>query len=325
MLHLFRGGADDGSTGGTAVLASHILGKFLKRLFRMDRPHLLDLGRLSGSNIEFFANAHCRVQVDDLIGTGSSGSADSHTGPAEPGTEPSAPVLLAGNDAGTPAGAATGSPAARTSPGAKTGSFARIGTVHHEPADPSRPGARPSRRIVLPPRTFAKRASAGPDIPGRAPSRFGAAPTIPSKDLPRTFAYPDESFDAIVAWDIFNFYDAASIRDLAAEVRRVLKPGGLLLAYFHARRLDGPDHPRRYRILDEKRVAFDVVTDVPMARHVYQNRDIEKLFAGLTIVELYFLKNSMREILMEKKAPRSAEGRPIVRPLTDGSSRFTIE
>src|SRR2546428_11080381 len=33
----------------------------------MERPHLLDLGRLSGSNIEFFARRGCKVQVEDLL------------------------------------------------------------------------------------------------------------------------------------------------------------------------------------------------------------------------------------------------------------------
>jgi SAM-dependent methyltransferase len=331
MLHLFRRGDDDGSAGGS-VLASHILGKFLKRLVRMDRPHLLDLGRLSGSNIEFFASAHCRVQVDDLIGGGVPEAAGGDAARPDPATEPSAPVALDGTDAGTPAGPAAAAGSGRTAARPRIEPFARIGTVQHSPAMPGRAGARPSRRVVLPPRTFGRPAAGAAATAGRTADRSGSSTTpagrpgaIAPRDLPRAFAYPDESFDAIVAWDIFNFYDATAIRDLAAEVRRVLRPGGLLLAYFHARRLDRPDHPRRYRILDDTRVAFDAATDVPLARHVYQNRDIEKLFAGMTIVELYFLKNSMREILMEKKAPKSGDTRPIVRAATGRSPRFTIE
>jgi len=193
--------------------------------------------------------------------------------------------------------------------------------------------ARPSRRIVLPPRTFSKSiqgsgpsgtdsAGAGPGVPrtGTPPDRSGRTP-----GLATAFPIPDESFDAIVAWDIFNYYDQAAARLVAAEVRRILRPGGLVLAYFHARRHDEPEPPGRYRILDERNVARDPLGGPLMRRTVYQNRDIEKMFTGLRIVELYFLKNGVREILMEKKAPDKApreRPQPAPRP---PRPRFTIE
>ncbi|MEK7283119.1 MAG: methyltransferase domain-containing protein, partial [Acidobacteriota bacterium] len=181
-------------------------------------------------------------------------------------------------------------------------------------------------RIVLPPRTFAS-GLAAPTPPAReGAGRIAGAPLPATRNaaLPTKFDFPDETFDAIVAWDIFNFYEVAAMRLLAAEARRVLRPGGLLLGYFHARRPDGPDTPRRYRVLDEGRVACDGQPGPPLSRHVYQNRDIEKMFAGLAIVELYFLKNATRELLMEKKAARAAGNRTLVRPATP-KVRFTIE
>src|SRR6185503_14069611 len=71
MLHLFRksmsrdGSPIDGSE--EPVIASHILAKFLKRLRPIEKPRLLDLGRLCGANIEFFAQRGCKVQVEDLL------------------------------------------------------------------------------------------------------------------------------------------------------------------------------------------------------------------------------------------------------------------
>jgi len=193
-------------------------------------------------------------------------------------------------------------------------------------AQVSRPGARPSRRIVLPPRTFASAKPQSRRSEQEARPRPGGPAFVSTGNaqLPTVFAYPDETFDAIVAWDIFNYYNPGAMTLLAAEARRILKPGGLLLGYFHARRPEGPETPRRYRILDEGRVACDGQPGPPLLRHVYQNRDIEKMLAGLSIVELYFLKNATRELLMEKKTARTPMGRFLVRPAKP-KPRFTIE
>jgi len=321
MLHLFRrigvqdGVPIDGTTGGVAV--SHILAKFLKRLRQMGKPHLLDLGRLSGSNIEFFAQRGCKVHVEDLLLS-----------------LEGAPAADPGGDAGAAVGTVDDAPAERgiarvtDSPAAPPAPVAATPAQRASSVTPARPGARPSRRIVLPPRTFASTTAphATPDAQ-RTPARTGAAgqwATVRNAGLPTHFDYADETFEAIVAWDICNFYSPAAMRLLASEARRILKPGGLLLGYFHARRPDGPDTPRRYRILDETHVACDEQPGPPLQRQVYQNRDIEKMFTGLSIVELYFLKNATREILMEKKTTRAADARTLVRPATP-RVRFTIE
>lgn len=321
MLHLFRksgsrdGSPIDGSAGPTVV--SHILTKFLKRLRQTEKPHLLDLGRLCGPNIEFFAQRGCKVQVEDLLL-----AAERDDAPAGGG------IVNASDGCPAPARPAEAGTIAPPGAMARSGIIAPPGMVPAagtSAVPAGRPGARPSRRIVLPRRTFssglAPQASAR-EAPGR-----GAAATAPdtkNASLPTKFDYPDETFDAIVAWDIFNFYEPAAMRLLAAEARRILRPGGLLLGYFHARRPNGPDTPRRYRILDEGRVVCDGQPGPPLSRHVYQNREIEKMFAGLSIVELYFLKNATRELLMEKKPARAPGARTLVRPATP-RARFTIE
>jgi len=326
MVHLFRRRDDrDGlplEGGNGSVLASHILAKFLKRLRAMPKSYLLDLGRLSGPNIEFFARAGCKVQVEDLLHL---------VGPGEA----AAPMPTAATDGGPAAVVAPGQvppgplPPAPPAPSAPAVSPAPLAP----PGTPARPGQRPSRRIVLPPRVFPKSAAGRHDhAPARAVTAGALSGTVPPGGarsawrcgLPTTFAYPGETFDAVVAWDIFNYYDPESVHTVAAETRRVLKPGGLVLCYFHARRPHDPDVPPRYRILDEKRVACDAGQGPLLQRQVYQNRDIEKMFVGLRIVELYFLKNSVRELLMEKKPAMAPGARPLVRP-AEPKPRFTIE
>src|SRR5882724_8234130 len=322
MLNLFRkrepgGGAPPEGPPGSA-LASHVLVKFLKRLRAMERPHLLDLGRLSGANIEFFAQAGCKVQVEDIFNA-------SETAPDDTLSEPA--------PAGDPAGSETASavpPQPEAVPVAPaTATEARVGLAVPMPAGAagqSGAGGRPARRIVLPPRTFRTPKAAGYHGRNgledggalRRRERAGLLPCGLSTALP----YPDGSFDAAVAWDIFNYYDPESARQVAGETRRILKPGGLLLAYFHARRVETAESPGRYRILDDRRVACEPLSSRLLLRHVYQNRDIEKMFAGLRIIELYFLKTSTREMLLEKRSGAAAPPKPgpsLPKP------RFTIE
>ncbi len=318
MLHLFRkqlegrSAARDGSSAD--LLTSHIFPKFIKRLRARAHPYILDLGPLSGANIEFFAQIGCKVQVEDLLACIEPDPADA--GPAGPQDAPRAERASA---------TATDAPQASGAPHA--GRNALPVTREAGPApETRRQGGRPSRHIVLPPRTFAgSRGTAAPTVASQAPRRPGMlGGTMARSPLPTVFSYPDETFDAVVAWDLFDYYDPESARRAAAESRRVLKPGGYFLGYFHARRAQAPDGPRRYRILDEARVASDDPVGRRLQRHLYQNRDIEKMFTGMKIVELFFLKNSVREILMEKKVELAIEPKPLPRP-TLPKPRFTIE
>jgi hypothetical protein len=345
MLHLFRRSDEGGSAlAGPSglVLPSHILVKFLKRLRGMDRPYLLDLGRLSGANIEFFARAGCKVQVEDLLqtpeGDPQPARQEGRAAPGDPASPPgedaglSIPTLSEAAPPARPAPEVAPRPASSAAPPEPSGGAPKPAAAPGPPAGPPmppvRPGGRPSRRIVLPPRTFGGGPTAGRGAtaaarPSARPAQGG--PAAPARSLPTSFAYPDETFDAVIAWDVFNYYDPAAAHRMAAETRRVLKPGGLVLSYFHARRFEHPQSPARYRVLDDRRVACDPGIGPSLACHLYQNRDIEKLFAGLRIIELYFLKNSMREILMEKTMGRPAVKKPLVRPAGARAPRFTID
>jgi SAM-dependent methyltransferase len=369
MLHFFtrREGKDKGDPqrSPTLALTSYILPKFLKRLASRQKPYVLDLGPLSGPNIEFFARLGFKIRVEDLLSplpeeeaSGGTAAMETATAPADVATplplEQEAPATstAAARQSETPAAGRSGvaeagaflagaavqttrpdippaaSRASASTPDSGAGSGG--GTTPASVPALTRPGARPSRRIVLPPRTFPRYgAGQGSGSTAHGPARGATGPASaagpPLARRQTSFPYPDESFDAVIAWDLFNFYDPASVRLIASETRRILKPGGLVLAYFHARQAAGPDAPRRFRVVDERHVVAEAGAAAPQPRHVYQNRDIEKMFAGLTIVELYFLKNSLRELLMEKRAGEKPRLKPLVGPAAPKPPRFTIE
>jgi SAM-dependent methyltransferase len=323
-------GAPDGV--GEAPHRSHIFPKFLKRLSAIDRPTVLDLGRLTGGNIEILTRLGCKVQVDDLVSAADERAAARETaegrGAQAPGTGVTAVAEVPGAAAPpTGAGSVLAEPAidAATAPVAATtsaaprlvqaaGSLGPAGTIGRSGAAA---GSRPSRHIVLPPRQFGRSTAA----PGAANAARATAPE--PTPLSAAFSYADGSFDAILAWDLINYYDPQSARRLAGEIGRILKPGGLVYGWIHSKPLHHPDGPRRFRIVDETKIQEEPFAGRAIPRHIYQNRDLQKMFTDQRIVEMYFLKNGVREMLMEKRAPGSAPppGTPIARP----SPRFRVE
>jgi SAM-dependent methyltransferase len=320
---------DGPETSGDA-LRSHVFPRFLKRLSARERPAVLDLGRLSGGNIEIFARLGCRVQVEDLMRSAEEALAAT---PAQaPAAEPSAaaalPHIHETPAAARPAARAVAEPAPATGAASIPGPAGPNAAAIVPPAAAGGSG-RPTRHIVLPPRVFGTSGARGVNghsangsngTNGHGPMRPTAPITLP---LPLSFSYPDESFDAIVGWDLFNYYDPEASKRLGADVVRLLRPGGIVFAFFHARREEAPDGPARHRIVDETHLHVEPWSGPPSSRHLYQNRDIEKTFNGLKIVELYFLRHGVREMLLEKRAsagPPPAIGGP-ARP----RPRFRIE
>ncbi|MEW6324740.1 MAG: class I SAM-dependent methyltransferase, partial [Nitrospirota bacterium] len=136
------------------------LTRLLKGLAACASPHLLDLGRLSGANIEWLIHRRCKVTVDDQI----------------TGLRPAAP-----------------------------------------------PPPRPPR------------------------GKEKAPPPPVALDL----RHPDNSFDAILCWDLFDYLDRPSMQASLQRLAALIKPKGYLLAFFNCQR--GETRPAvRYRIVSEE-------------------------------------------------------------------------
>ncbi|HKB37659.1 MAG TPA: class I SAM-dependent methyltransferase [Gemmataceae bacterium] len=115
------------------------------------------------------------------------------------------------------------------------------------------------------------------------------------------FPQRDESIDAILCWDVFDYLDPAAAGVLAGESMRMLRPEGLLLAFFGG---GGSSDLRytRYSIVDEAHIRHAFYPGACPRRRVLQNRDIGNLFAGLTVLDSILLKSGVREVLFQKPA-----------------------
>ena len=132
-------------------------------------------------------------------------------------------------------------------------------------------------------------------------TREGKLETLP-EFFKNRFPQSDDTFDGILCWDAFDYLEKPAALVLAAQMARILKPDGVLLAFFNATE-PKPDWPVAYT----KHIVIDPVTlkhrPYPAARGKQRpllNRDIVRMFEPLRVWEQFLLKTNQREVLFRK-------------------------
>ncbi len=136
------------------------------------------------------------------------------------------------------------------------------------------------------------------------------------KFLADNLVYPAAHFDTVLCWNLPDYLDESLVKPVVGRVWSVLKPGGMLLAFFHTRDA-GPDSPcHRFHIvgadtLEMQRVvlrreprrgptgaAHTAVTDSFQLQRVFNNRHIENLFRDFASIKFFLARDNVREVLV---------------------------
>ena len=125
--------------------------------------------------------------------------------------------------------------------------------------------------------------------------------------LSTRFHQEDGTFDGILCWDIFDYLDKQSGPVLAREMTRLLKPGGALLSFFQTVTQPGQEYTRFF-VVDDKNLKHRPYPAAKGRQPVLVNRDINRMFEGLTVWESFLLMTKTREIVFRKpeRKPASA-------------------
>ena len=108
--------------------------------------------------------------------------------------------------------------------------------------------------------------------------------------------YPEQSFDAILCWDIPDFLHESLVKPMVDRIQRILKPGGILLAFFHTKDA-GPDSCYcRYHIVSGEVLDLESRSEFRLQR-VFNNRHIENLFKGFSSLKFFLARDNIREVL----------------------------
>lgn len=118
--------------------------------------------------------------------------------------------------------------------------------------------------------------------------------------LESRLTHPPDSFDGVLCWDVFDYLDKPSAKALAAALVARLKPGGLLMAFFQTQANTTPSYTK-YVIADAGHLQYRTYGASHGRRTVYQNRDIERLFTGLSVTDSFLMLSRTREVLLRKR------------------------
>ncbi len=117
--------------------------------------------------------------------------------------------------------------------------------------------------------------------------------------LQKRLAHGPGSVDGILCWDLFDWLDKRTSQVLAAYLVGLLKPGGVLYAFFGA--TNGPiEEETRFIIAAPDAFELRVSPATARPRNVLVTRDINKMFEGLVVTESVLLKSNTRETLFRK-------------------------
>ena len=145
------------------------------------------------------------------------------------------------------------------------------------------------------------------DVLTRLDEVFGPGDPAVTQDEPgrvRTFLeeclpFPPHQFDVVLAWDTLEFLTRPVLDPFIEQLYTVLRPGGVLLACFHAEARDGSVDASSYRIHDYRTLALRWKGRRPIAQ-VFQNRTIERMFERFQVVKFFLSRDLIREVIVRK-------------------------
>lgn len=115
--------------------------------------------------------------------------------------------------------------------------------------------------------------------------------------------HADASFDLVLVWDWLDYVAPDRLAEFGAEIVRVLKVGGWILAFSSSKKDPERDVAAEYRIVEEDRL-MRVANGRARRRWPHPNRDIERSLEGLSVQGIHLQRNQVREFVAVKGTPR---------------------
>lgn len=134
-------------------------------------------------------------------------------------------------------------------------------------------------------------------------------PALDSKQfLADNLIFPGAQFDIVLFWNLADYMDESLVKPVIGRLWSLLKPGAVLLAFFHTREA-GPDAPcYRFHIVGGDTLEMQPIEARKDSRksngggfqlqRVFNNRHIENLFRDFASIKFFLARDNIREVLV---------------------------
>ena len=128
------------------------------------------------------------------------------------------------------------------------------------------------------------------------------------KFMAENLSYENGLFDIVLCWNLPDYMAESLVKPTIDRLWSVMKPGGLLLAFFHTRDA-GPDaacyrfHITATDMLEMQEVRMPSTgrgreSEALALQRVFNNRHIENLFRDFASIKFFLARDAIREVLV---------------------------
>ncbi len=136
------------------------------------------------------------------------------------------------------------------------------------------------------------------------------------KFLSENLVFQAAQFDVVLCWNLADYLDESLVKPTVGRLWSVLKPGGMLLAFFHTKEA-GPDAPcYRFHVVGNDLLEMQPIGGRREVRRgptgavhtsvgggfrlqrVFNNRHIETLFRDFASIKFFLARDNVREVLV---------------------------
>ncbi|MDQ6708607.1 MAG: class I SAM-dependent methyltransferase [Acidobacteriota bacterium] len=117
--------------------------------------------------------------------------------------------------------------------------------------------------------------------------------------LRQNLEFPDETFDAVLVWDVLQYLPPALLAATLDRLLRIVRPKSYLLAFFSADEKSKNSPGYTFRIQNQSTLSITQRGSRKQAQ-VFNNRSLEKLFNRFESVKFFLTRESLREVIVRR-------------------------